>query len=114
MPQPYFVPFRLSSSRKTHSRGVSAATSTVMDFPLTLSVYGMGTWTPAYGTLDPNHGGKSSTEATETTEPTEATEAVEPSSYKTSIQTERGLARIARIAQMTVTLRAESRCPPSA
>ena len=32
MPQPNLVPFRLSMSRSTHSRGMSAATSTVVGF----------------------------------------------------------------------------------
>src|SRR2546421_12981056 len=34
-PQPYLVPVSLSSSRKTHSKGVSASTSTLTFLPLT-------------------------------------------------------------------------------
>src|SRR4051794_38832932 len=35
MPQPYFVPVSFSSSRRTHSKGVSASTSTLTFLPLT-------------------------------------------------------------------------------
>ena len=41
MPQPNFVPLRSSASRRTQSSGMSGATSTVVDLPLTLSVTGM-------------------------------------------------------------------------
>ena len=41
MPQPYFVPFRSSTSRSTHSRGMSGGTSTVVDRPFTFNVTGM-------------------------------------------------------------------------
>src|SRR5215470_9556648 len=37
-PQPNLVPFRLSTSRITQSNGMSAGTSTVADFPLTVKV----------------------------------------------------------------------------
>src|SRR5262252_11245111 len=37
-PQPNLVPFMPSTSRKTHSRGMSGATSTLWVFPLILSV----------------------------------------------------------------------------
>src|SRR6185436_15029205 len=40
-PQPYLVPGRSSTSRRTHRRGMSGGTSTVADFPLTLRVYFM-------------------------------------------------------------------------
>ena len=40
MPQPNFVPLRSSTSRSTHSSGMSAGTSTVAGFPLTVSVGG--------------------------------------------------------------------------
>ena len=39
MPQPYFVPTRPNESRSTQSIGVSGATSTEWDRPLTLRVY---------------------------------------------------------------------------
>ena len=38
MPQPYFVPRRLSESRTTHNRGMSGGTSTVVDWPFTVSL----------------------------------------------------------------------------
>src|SRR6516162_770749 len=38
MPHPYLVPFRLRTSRITHSSGVSATTSTVVDRPFTFSL----------------------------------------------------------------------------
>src|ERR1039458_8199709 len=38
MPQPNFVPLRSRWSRSTQSSGVSSATSTVLDLPLTLNV----------------------------------------------------------------------------
>src|SRR5690349_16045870 len=38
-PQPYLVPGSSRLSRSTHNNGVSEATSTVRDWPLTLSVY---------------------------------------------------------------------------
>ena len=38
MPQPNLVPFRLRTSRMTQSSGMSAGTSTVVDFPLTVNV----------------------------------------------------------------------------
>ena len=38
MPQPNFVPLRSRTSRSTQSSGMSGATSTVVDFPLTLNV----------------------------------------------------------------------------
>src|SRR5689334_25155542 len=41
IPQPYLVPFRLRTSRTTHSSGVSAATSTVVERPFTLSLKAM-------------------------------------------------------------------------
>ena len=41
MPQPNFVPFRSSTSRSTHSSGMSGGTSTVVDFPFTFKVTGM-------------------------------------------------------------------------
>jgi hypothetical protein len=41
MPHPYLVPFKSSVSRSTHNSGVSGATSTVLDCPLTLNVTGM-------------------------------------------------------------------------
>ena len=41
MPQPNLVPFRFRTSRITHSRGISAGTSTVVDRPFTFKVYGM-------------------------------------------------------------------------
>src|ERR1700722_8813040 len=37
IPQPYFVPFSFRTSRITHSRGISAGTSTVLDRPFTVS-----------------------------------------------------------------------------
>src|ERR1700730_8801976 len=40
-PQPNLVPFMSRTSRRTHKRGVSAGTSTVLDCPFTLSVYAM-------------------------------------------------------------------------
>src|SRR5579864_1445757 len=40
-PQPNLVPFMSRTSRRTHNRGVSAGTSTVLDCPFTLSVYAM-------------------------------------------------------------------------
>src|SRR5687767_1795119 len=40
-PQPNLVPFILSTSRSTHSRGMSAGTSTVCVRPFTLSEYAM-------------------------------------------------------------------------
>src|SRR5215467_11144132 len=39
MPQPNFVPFRPTTSRMTQSRGISAGTSTLCDFPLIDSLY---------------------------------------------------------------------------
>src|SRR4029078_3791558 len=42
MPQPNLVPVRLSTSRSTQSKGVSGATSTVLDLPFTLSVTTIG------------------------------------------------------------------------
>src|SRR5580765_3134461 len=44
MPHPYFVPLRSRTSRRTQSSGMSAGTSTVVDFPLTLNVNVMGDW----------------------------------------------------------------------
>src|SRR3979411_683714 len=41
MPQPNFVPLRSRTSRNTHSRGMSAGTSTGDDFPLTFNVNDM-------------------------------------------------------------------------
>jgi len=37
MPQPNLVPVRPISSRITHSKGVSASDSTVIDFPFTFN-----------------------------------------------------------------------------
>src|SRR5947207_15666752 len=51
MPQPYFVPVSPSSSRSTHSRGVSGADCTVTALPLILSVLAMGR-SPRYGSLN--------------------------------------------------------------
>src|SRR6476660_7460718 len=44
MPHPYFVPLRSTTSRRTQSSGMSAGTSTVLDFPLTLNMIVMGDW----------------------------------------------------------------------
>ena len=41
MPQPNFVPVRLSSSRSAHSSGISGSISSVCVWPLTLSVTAM-------------------------------------------------------------------------
>src|ERR1035438_3318837 len=41
MPHPYLVPFRSSSSRRTHNKGMSAGTSTVRDLPLMVNLYAM-------------------------------------------------------------------------
>lgn len=41
-PQPYLVPTRSRESRNTQRSGVSEATSTLRDWPLTLRVYFMG------------------------------------------------------------------------
>ena len=41
MPQPNLVPVRPSTSRNTHSSGVSSSTSTLCVFPLTLMLKGM-------------------------------------------------------------------------
>src|SRR3989442_11145910 len=41
-PQPYLVPRKSSTSRRTQRRGISEGTSTGDDFPLTLSVYLIG------------------------------------------------------------------------
>jgi hypothetical protein len=41
MPQPNFVPGMFSTSRITQSSGISAGTSTVTDFPFTVSLYGI-------------------------------------------------------------------------
>src|SRR4051812_39102367 len=47
-PQPYFVPTSSRLSRSTHNNGVSEATSTVRDWPLTFSVYFMrNSWVTA-------------------------------------------------------------------
>src|SRR5687767_6790924 len=46
MPQPYLVPLRSRTSRSTHNSGMSGATSTVADFPLTVKVTGMGSVPP--------------------------------------------------------------------
>src|SRR5437016_3541654 len=40
-PQPNFVPFRFSTSRRTHKRGIESGTSTREDRPLTVKVKGM-------------------------------------------------------------------------
>jgi hypothetical protein len=40
-PHPNFVPFMSSTSRNTQRRGMSAGTSTVVGFPLTLNVIAM-------------------------------------------------------------------------
>jgi hypothetical protein len=40
-PQPYLVPTRPSTSRSTHSRGVSGSASTVWTWPLTLRLVAM-------------------------------------------------------------------------
>ena len=42
MPQPNFVPLRFRTSRITHSRGMSAGTSTVVVLLLTFRVNGIG------------------------------------------------------------------------
>src|SRR5215213_7323116 len=44
MPHPNFVPLRSRTSRSTQSSGMSGATSTVVDFPLTLNVNVMWLW----------------------------------------------------------------------
>src|SRR5687768_2664334 len=41
MPQPNLVPFRLRTFRRTHSRGMSPGTSTVVAFPFTVKVNGI-------------------------------------------------------------------------
>jgi hypothetical protein len=38
IPQPYFVPRRLRTSRITHNNGMSPGTSTVIDRPLMISL----------------------------------------------------------------------------
>ena len=52
MPHPYLVPLSSRTSRSTQSSGMSGATSTVVDFPLTLKVTGMA-GVPSIGCAKP-------------------------------------------------------------
>ena len=54
MPQPNFVPFMSRTSRSTQSRGMSAGTSTVVDFPLTLNVIAMSSTLSVWACAKPD------------------------------------------------------------
>src|SRR5262249_14356681 len=56
MPQPYFVPVRPRSSRRTHSKGFSGSVSTETDWPFTLkrnSLIGAPSFWTRAAMLDP-------------------------------------------------------------